>query len=110
VPDSFLLKATCTANTINPKVTMPNTPVPKAVIPVTRVRTATEMLAAAWLVPVTGVWAKDRAILLVSQYIMVVITPAIAAPLKQRMGVGRGGFEVDSGMVEREQRLDLILR
>jgi hypothetical protein len=98
VPGSVLVKATFTANTINPKLTMPNTLIPKAIMPVTRVRTAIEIFKAAWLLPLTGVWAKDTAILLVSKYIIKAITPAIAEPLRQRNGLGRGSSGVSAGM------------
>jgi hypothetical protein len=77
------------ANTINPKLMMLNTAVPKDVMPTSKVRTATAMLIAAVLLPCTGLAAKFMAILLAIQYIMAAITPAIAEPLRQRMGLGK---------------------
>jgi hypothetical protein len=79
---------------------MLNTAVPKEVIPTSKVRTATAMLIAAVLLPWTGLAAKFMAILLAIQYIMAAITPAIAEPLRQRMGLGKVLRGVSEVMVQ----------
>lgn len=68
---------------------MPNTAVPNAVEPKTRVLTAAAIFTAKVVRLPIGLVAKVVAILLVKPYNAIAIAPDTIAPVKQRRGLGR---------------------
>jgi hypothetical protein len=68
---------------------MPNTAAPKAVEPTTNVRTAVAIFTAIVVLCPIGLVANVLAMLLVIIYKAKDITPAIAEPIKQFMGLGK---------------------
>jgi hypothetical protein len=76
------------AKATKPTATRLKTAVARVLIPTTKVRTAIAILIAVTFPEGRGLFAKDWAIAVVSQYPAIAREPDIKAEIKQRKGVG----------------------